>query len=64
MKCVVISTAGYYANTDLKPAWVPDMAGAKVFRSVGMAKGVVKILRRNRIEAKVIKIGPGAANAK
>jgi hypothetical protein len=56
MRHVVKSAAGYYANVNLKPSWVPSVADAKVFPSEKKAKGVIRLLRRSWIHATVIKL--------
>ena len=53
MRYRVKSAAGYYARREGKPAWVPSRKGAKAFRSVKLAQGVVKLLRYNGIQASV-----------
>jgi hypothetical protein len=59
MKCVIRSKCGYYANVNFKPVWGQSLAQANVFPRVRVAEGVVAILRRNNIHAKVLKIVGG-----
>jgi hypothetical protein len=53
MRARVKSEAGYYATVEGKPTWVNAQAAAKVFRTIRLARGVVAILRFNRIRATV-----------
>ncbi len=53
MKCVVKSKAGYYARIDGQPRWVQTKGEAKVFRTVKLARGLVRILADRRIKAVV-----------
>jgi hypothetical protein len=56
MRYVVRSAAGYYQNVNLRPRWVEEIKDAKRFLNVRAARDIVKILSRNRIDAKVIRI--------
>lgn len=53
MRCRIITQSGYYAKRKGSPAWVQSRRDAKVFSTVKLAQGVVRILAQNRIKARI-----------